>query len=164
MSRVYIETLYFQFKEERTIMKKKIVALLMAAAMVSVVFTGCGGGNDEGGSEPAATEESGGDDAAASDLPTELETDLTGEYDPKYTLTEYTIEAAGATFVATVSANEDDTAFEIHCNFYGDEQLVEIEKDGDEYSIISDKTGFMETDSPLIIDQCLSEDNWALIQ
>lgn len=151
-------------------MKKKLVALLMAAAMVSVVFTGCGGGgSDEGGSEPAATEESGGDDAAASDLPTELETDLTGEYDPnpdyyKYTLTEYTIESAGATFVATVSANEDDTAFEIHCNFYGDEQLVEIEKDGDEYSIISDKTGFMETDSPLIIDQCLEEDNWALIQ
>lgn len=148
-------------------MKKKIVALLMAAAMVSVVFSGCGGG-DKGGSDQAATEESGGDDAAASDLPTELTTDLEGEYDPnpdyyKYTLTEYTIEAAGATFVATVSANEDDTKFEIHCNFYGDEQLVEIEKDGDEYNIISDKTGFMETDSPLIIDQALGEE-WALIQ
>ena len=147
-------------------MKKKIVALLMAAAMVSVAFTGCGGG-DEGGSDAAATEESGGD-AAASDLPTELTTDLVGEYDPnpdyyKYTLTEYTIEAAGATFVATVSANEDDTEFEIHCNFYGDEQLVEVEKNGDEYTIVSDKTGFMETDSPGIIEQALGEE-WALIQ
>ncbi|MCI8834959.1 MAG: hypothetical protein HFH24_06235 [Ruminococcus sp.] len=155
-------------------MKKKMMALLLAAGLAATMIVGCGGGDDSKSTDDAAKtedtadagEEAGDEDAAPAE---DVEFELEGEYDPnsdydKYTLTEYTIESAGATFVATVSAMEDGSKYEIHCNFYGDEQLVEVEADGDNYKVVADKTGFMETDSPLIIEQALEEDNWAAIK
>lgn len=150
-------------------MKTKIIAVLACTVIAASMFTACGSSSSssdtssaaESSTTETATEES-------SEAATEVTFDVDPEFDPnsdydKYTVFEYTIEDAGATFPVTLSANEDETKFEIHCNFYGDEQLVTVEKEGDEYVVKSDKTGFMETDSPAICQAGVDNANWATI-
>lgn len=148
-------------------MKKKVFALLLAVGMIASMTVGCGG-TEEGSATQDTTAES--TDEAEDEAPAEaVEFDVEGEYDPnpdydKYTLFEYTIEDAGATFVVTLSAKEDESQFEIHCNFYGDEQLVVVEHEGDEFKVVEDKTGFMETDSPMICQTGMDQNKWAAIE
>lgn len=149
-------------------MKKSILAVLLTAVMVSGIVAGCGGADSSAAAASSAAEAASSaveEAAEAAEAVTPDFGDLEGEYDPEagydeYTLTEYTIEDAGATFVATVSRKADKSAYYVHCNFYGDEQAVEL--DGD-LNVLSDKTGFMETDSPLIVQQAESENNWYAI-
>jgi hypothetical protein len=122
-------------------MKKKVVALLLAVAMVSSMSVGFA----------AVT-------ASATEM-AEPEFDPNPDYD-KYTVVEYTIEAINADLVATVSAKEDDSEFEILCNFYGDDQKAVVTYDGSEYTVTEDLTGFMGTDSQPIIEAALEQDNW----
>lgn len=144
-------------------MKKRVLAMLMVAAMSVAMIAGCGK-KDTGAAEGSAAK------TEATELPSadEVTFDAEPEFDPnpdydKYTVFEYTIEDAGATFAVTLSAMADDSKMEIHCNFYGDEQLVVAEKDGDTFKVIEDKTGFMETDTPAICQMGIDNDNWAAI-
>lgn len=132
-------------------MKKRLLALVLVVAMAACAMVACG--------SEEATEE----------VKEEVTFDVEAEFEPnadyaKYTLIEYTIEAIDATFVATVSANEELSEFEIHCAFYGDEQLAVLEYDGSEYTVVSDKTGFMQGDAPALLDACLEQDKWATIE
>lgn len=150
-------------------MKKKVLALLLVATMAAGVLTACG--SKEEAAAPAATEETAEvvEEEATEEVAEAVTFDVEGEFEPnaeyaKYTLIEYTIEAIDATFVATVSANEDLTKFEAHCAFYGDEQLCVVEYDGSEFTIVEDKTGFLQGDVPGIITACLEQDKWAVIE
>lgn len=147
-------------------MKKKILAMVVCVAMTAVVFTGCGSkADDSTKKDTAKTEATEKTEAPAEDVTFDVEADYepNAEYD-KYTVFEYTIEDAGATFAVTLSATEDNSKMEIHCDFYGDEQLVEAEKDGDTYKVLKDKTGFMEKDTPAICQTGIDNDKWAAIK
>jgi len=134
--------------------------------MACVIFAGCGG--DDGGSSSGGSGDGGStekDSGAAADVNVEEETGLKGDYEPnsdydEYTLVEYTIEDAGATFVATVSRKSDKSKYEVHCDFYGDEQVSVLEGD----KVTEDKTGFMETDTPLIVEAAEKQGIWGAIK
>ena len=100
----------------------------------------------------------------AAELPTEPEFDPNPDYDI-YTVVEYTIEDIQADLVCTVSAKEDFSEFYLECNFYGDDQMTRttVTDDG-EYEILEDKTGFMNGDTPAILDKALEQDIWLPIE
>ena len=81
------------------------------------------------------------------------------DYD-KYTVVEYTIEDIQADLVCTVSAKEDNSEFYLECNFYGDDQMVKATYDGKEFKVEEDKTGFMGTDAPIILQKAIDQDLW----
>lgn len=86
-------------------------------------------------------------------------------YDPnpdydKYALVEYAIEDIGAEFTATVSAEDDDSEFEVHCTLGRTEQVVILDAD---CSVVYDQTGEMGSDAALIVQQALEENNWSRI-
>lgn len=81
----------------------------------------------------------------------------------KYTVLAYTIEAIDTDLVVTISAKEDDSEFEILCNFYGDDQKAVATYDGKEFKVTEDKTGFMAGDAPAILEKALENDKWAKI-
>ncbi len=104
-----------------------------------------------------------GDAAAATELPVEPEFEPNAEYD-KYTAIDYEIEDIGAEMVVTISAMEDESKIDIQCNFYGDDQHVVAEKDGEGWKILEDKTGFMETDTPLMMEKAQEQNIWLPIE
>ena len=77
----------------------------------------------------------------------------------KYTVVEYTIEDIQADLVCTVSAKEDNSEFYLECNFYGDDQMTKTTYDGKEFKIEEDKTGFMATDTPAILEKALEAES-----
>ncbi|MCR5054715.1 MAG: hypothetical protein K6A69_07725 [Lachnospiraceae bacterium] len=130
-------------------MKRRLLATVMVLALAVASLTACGGSN---GAKVEAT----------GDINT---LGLTAEFDPNsdydlYTLVDYTIEDIGAEFVATVSKKADGSKYEIHCNFYGDEQLSVYENG----KVTEDKTGFMQTDTPLIVEAAEAQGIWAVIE
>ena len=158
-------------------MKKKVLVAVLAAGMVVTMFSGCGSSASNSGSAASETKTESTDTKEADDSAAEADEaeeaaggdidslGLKADFDPnpdydEYTLVEYTIEDANATFVATVSRKSDKSQYEIHCNFYGDEQLVVV-KDGE---VTEDKTGFMKTDSPMIVDAAEEQGVWAPIE
>ena len=87
------------------------------------------------------------------------------EYDPnpdydKWTVIEYYIENADATVIITCSAMEDDSEFNMEYSFYGDDQQVICDAEG---NVSFDKTGFMANDTPAMIAAILEADIWAPI-
>jgi ABC-type glycerol-3-phosphate transport system substrate-binding protein len=139
-------------------MKKKLMAVVLCVTIVGAMLVGCGSSSDSSSS-----------DAATAPAAEDVTFDVEPEYEPnadydKYTVFEYTIESAGATFPVTLSANNAEDSFEIHCNFYGDEQLVTVEKSGDEFTVTFDKTSFMTGDAPAICQAGIDAANWAAIQ
>ncbi len=87
------------------------------------------------------------------------------EYDPnpdydKWTVAEYYIENADATVIVTASAKADDSEFSLEYSFYGDDQLVVCDKEG---NVSSDKTGFMTNDTPDMIAYIIENAVWAEI-
>ncbi len=66
--------------------------------------------------------------------------------------------------VVTISAMEDESKIDIQCNFYGDDQHVVAEKDGEGWKILEDKTGFMETDTPLMMEKAQEQNIWLPIE
>ena len=138
-------------------MRKKILALVMVGIMAVATMAGCGGSSSSSSSSSDAVLQATNESADFGDL--------TAEYDPTagydvYTLVDYTIEDIDAQFVATVSAKADGTEYEVHCLFYGDEQIAVVDGDG---NVTSDKTGFMSTDAPIIVENAKAQNNWAPI-
>ena len=94
--------------------------------------------------------------------------DLTSEdaeYEPaegydKWTVLEYYIENADATVIVTCSAKEDESEFNLEYSFYGDDQQVICDKEG---NVSFDKTGFMGGDTPDMIAYILENAVWAPI-
>lgn len=97
------------------------------------------------------------------ELPTEAEFDPNGDYD-MYTVVEYTIEDIQADLVCTVSAKEDFSEFYLECNFYGDDQMTRTTYDGTTYEVVEDKTGFMNGDTPTILDLAQEQNLWVKIE
>ena len=119
---------------------KKFLAIIMTLAMVLALSAGAFA-------------------ATAADLSTEPEFDPNPDYD-KWTVVEYTIEDIQADLVCTISAKEDDSEFYLECNFYGDDQMTRTTWDGSEYTILEDKTGFMQKDTPPILDIAREQNLW----
>ncbi len=135
-------------------MKKKILSVVMAATLAVASLTACGSGS-AGASAEAKAEAQASLDALG----------LTKDYDPnadyaEYTLVDYEIADIGAQFVATVSKSSDGKKYEVHCNFYGDEQVSVLENG----AVTEDKTGFMETDTPLIVEKAEEQGIWVPIK
>ena len=92
--------------------------------------------------------------------------DLTSEdaeYDPnpdydKWTVIEYYIENADATVIITCSAMEDDSEFNMEYSFYGDDQQVVCDAEG---NVSFDKTGFMANDTPDMVAYIIENAVWA---
>ena len=154
-------------------MKKRLLTVLMATVMTIGLLAGCGSSSKKSAStestettaeaDTAEDEEATADASAFDELKATYGDDVfepNPDYD-EYTIVEYTIEDAGATFAATVSKKSDGSEYYIQCMFYGDEQQVVITGDDE---ITFDKTGFMETDSPSIIDAAEEAGNWVAIQ
>lgn len=85
------------------------------------------------------------------------------EYDPnpdydKWTVIEYYIENADATVIITCSAKADDSEFNMEFSFYGDDQQVVCDGEG---NISFDKTGFMANDTPDMIAYIIENAVWA---
>ena len=137
-------------------MKKKILSVVMAATLAVAALTACGSGS----SSTATSAEAKAEAQASLDA-----LGLTKDYDPnadyaEYTLVDYEIADIGAQFVATVSKSSDGKKYEVHCNFYGDEQ-VSVYENG---AVTEDKTGFMETDTPLIVEKAEEQGIWVPIK
>ena len=100
-------------------------------------------------------------ETAAPTEPDELvaEFEPNGNYD-KYTLVYYIVEDIDARFVATVSAMEDDSEYDVHCSIDGEEQNVTLDKD---LVITADQTGNMSYDAPLIVKKAIEADHWTKI-
>lgn len=111
----------------------------------------------------AAATPADGELVTADALPAEPQFDPNKDYD-KYTVVEYTIEDIQADLVCTVSAKEDNSEFYLECNFYGDDQMTKTTYDGKEFKIEEDKTGFMETDTPAILEKALEQNLWVAIE
>ena len=136
-------------------MKKKILSVVMAATLAMAALTACGSGSSTAVSAEAKAEAQ----AALDGL------GLTAEYDPNseyqdYTLVDYEITDIGAQFVATVSRSSDGKKYEVHCNFYGDEQVAVL----DNGKVTEDKTGFMEGDTPKIVEKAEAQGIWVPIK
>ena len=92
--------------------------------------------------------------------------DLTSEdaeYDPnpdydKWTVIEYYIENADVTVIITCSAKADDSEFNMEYSFYGDDQQVVCDAEG---NISFDKTGFMSNDTPDMVAYIIENAVWA---
>lgn len=137
-------------------MKKKILSVVMAATLAVAALTACGSGSTSAATSAEAKAEA---QASLDAL------GLTKEYDPnsdyaEYTLVDYEIADIGAQFVATVSKSSDGKKYEIHCNFYGDEQLSVYENG----AVTEDKTGFMETDTPKIVEAAEAQGIWVPVK
>ncbi len=137
-------------------MKKKALSLLVAATMAMTALTACGSASASAGQSAEAKAEA---QAALDALGLTKDYDPNSEYDT-YTLVDYEIADIGAEFVATVSKSKDGKKYEVHCNFYGDEQLSVYENG----AVTEDKTGFMETDTPLIVQQAEDQGIWVSIK
>lgn len=171
---------------------KRIYTCLIVLTIVSSAFFGCGNtttaasgsdqnadtqevqenvadepGSVETGTEQtqtAETPESESSEAVDNGSAEKIE-GLTAEFQPnpeydKYTLVDYEVEDIAAQFIATVSAKEDGSEYEIHCSLDGEEQIVVLDKD---LNIISDKTGAMSYDAPLIVQRAVDANNWISI-
>ena len=103
-----------------------------------------------------------GAEAADVELP-EYEFDPNPDYD-EYTVVEYTIEDIQADLVCTISRKADNSEFYLECNFYGDDQMTRATYDGEPYTTLEDKTGFMAGDTPAILDIALEQDIWLPIE
>ncbi len=134
-------------------MKKRILSVVLAATMAMAALTACGSGSGKTAEVSAE---------AKAEAQAQLDAlGLTKDFDPNteyadYTLVDYEIADIGAQFVATVSRSSDGKKYEIHCNFYGDEQLSVY----DNGKVTEDKTGFMETDTPLIVEKAEEQGIW----
>ena len=85
------------------------------------------------------------------------------EYDPnpdydKWTVIEYYIENADATVIITCSAKADDSEFNMEYSFYGDDQQVVCDAEG---NVSFDKTGFMANDTPDMVSYIIENAVWA---
>lgn len=164
-------------------MKRICISLLLTLIIGMMMITGCGnsgtqpaeaGQKEEEAAAPEETAQSDGDvqeeavpadNAAAAGTeaaPTEETGELVAEFEPnkdydKYALVDYTVEDIAAHFVATVSAMEDESEYEVHCSVDGEEQVVTLDKD---LSITSDMTGNMSYDAPLIVKKAIDAGNW----
>lgn len=141
--------------------------MLVGLIAAALVFTGCGGtgngsGNSVSGSDSAV---SGSNTADPVGNPAGRKSPLPEIYDPnpdydKYALVEYSIDDIGAEFTATVSADDDDSEYEVHCNLGRTEQVVILDAD---YSVIYDRTGRMGSDAALIVQKAVEENDWRKI-
>jgi len=160
--------------------------LLLVLIVGITLICGCG----NGGAQPAENEKkeesevpqetppaepAGQTDAAASAgtaaagteiAPQEEPGELVAEFEPntdydKYALVYYIVEDIDARFVATVSAKDDGSEYEVHCSVDGEEQVVTVDKD---LSVVSDKTGNLSYDAPLIAKKAIDADKWIEIE
>lgn len=141
-------------------MKKRLLSVLMAGVMSAALLTGCGSGSSTQEAE-TAVEAVSVDTSVLDALREKYGSDVfeaDANYD-EYTIVEYTIESAGATFAATVSRKSDKSEYQVHCMFYGDEQVSVW--NGKE--VTEDKTGFMETDTPLIVEAAEAQGIWVSV-
>ena len=134
-------------------MKKRILSVVLAATMAMATLTACGSGSAK--TAEVSAEAKAEAQAQLDSLGLKKDFDPNTEY-ADYTLVDYEIADIGAQFVATVSRSSDGKKYEIHCNFYGDEQLSVYENG----KVTQDKTGFMETDTPLIVEKAEEQGIW----
>jgi len=144
-------------------MAKKTLVLMMAAMMAFSMSAIAAEAESETETEIETEAEAAGKGVTEADLPAAPEFDPNEDYD-KWTTVEYSIEDLGEDMVCTVSAKEDGSEYEILCNFFGDDQAAVVAVDGDEYTMVSDKTGFMEGDSPAIIKAAIDQDLWVYFE
>lgn len=143
-------------------MKKRMLALLVAGVMLFAI-AGCSSSSDSSGSTEETTEEA----AEEEEVAEEVTFDVEPEYEPNsdydyYTVFEYSIEGFDP-MVVTVSKNSAGTEYFIECTFFGDPQQSVVEVSGDEMTVTKDLTGFMQTDSPLIVEAAEEYGVWAAI-
>ena len=159
---------YTMVSDKTGFMEGDSPAIIQAAEEqdIWVYFDGAEASTEADTEAEASTEadvENTGEGATEADLPAEPEFDPNEDYD-KWTTVEYTIEDLGEDMVCTVSAKDDGSEYEILCSFYGDDQAAVVKVDGDEYTMVSDKTGFMEGDSPAIIQAAIDQDIWVYFE
>lgn len=147
-------------------------SLVIVSMIAALMLAGCSGSkNTDSNAEQQIEQETTADAVTqgdtvetAAETAAEAETvpstfDPNPEYD-KYAMVDYMVEDIGAEFTATVSAKEDGSEYEVHCNLEGVEQVVVLDKD---YKITSDKTGNMSYDAPLVVKKAVEENKWTEI-
>ena len=162
---------------KKEINRKTLVAAALAVGMSITLLSACSntGTNSEGNTEETLVQEAAetegsnaaskeqvqaadmaGTSAAAAPGILEEQYQPNPDYD-KYAMVDYLVEDIGAQFTATVSKKADDSEYEVHCMLDNVEQIVVLDKD---HVIISDKTGSLEYDAPLIVQKAIDEDKW----
>ena len=157
--------------------RKSLVAILLSAGMIITMLSACSNTatNSEGNTEEEVVQEAAeteGSSAASKEQSQAADTAGTSavvapgileeQYQPnpdydKYAMVDYLVEDIGAQFTATISKKADDAEYEVHCMLDNVEQIVVLDKN---LSIISDKTGNLEYDAPLIVQKAIDEDKW----
>lgn len=153
-------------------MKTKFFSILLASSLVLTMFAGCSNKDTQIATDQNIPTASVTADNSA-DKPTDLEVldqfgDLSAsdaEYAPnanydKYTLVEFYLEAADTDLLITCSAKADESEYCIEFSFYGDDQLVICDNEG---NVSKDKTGFMADDTPTIIAYIKENAVWSAI-
>ena len=157
---------------------KRKVSIVCAMTVLSILLLlfGCssaGSKTEEKTGETVMQEEAvaaGTDTASRESIQTAVEAGTTTapgiieeEYQPnpdydRYAKVDYLIEDIGAEFTATVSKKADDSEYEVHCMVDNVEQLAVLDKD---LAVVSDKTGELGYDAPLIVQKAIDADKWA---
>ncbi|MCR5102781.1 MAG: hypothetical protein K6B41_15640 [Butyrivibrio sp.] len=169
-------------------MKKKVMALVLGSVMVMGTLAGCGSSNtatettevteEVAETEAAAeteeaeeTEEAAEETAETEETATEEETmvEVGGDFPvstkyAEYQLVDYYIAEMDETPVMVVARTEDQTEYQAHFNFFGDEQLLEFTVDGDTCEVTEDLTGFMAKDIDAIYAAIKESDNWQPVE
>ena len=162
---------------KKEINRKTLVAAALAVGMSITLLSACSntGTNSEGNTEETLVQEAAetegsnaaskeqvqaadmaGTSAAAAPGILEEQYQPNPDYD-KYAMVDYLVEDIGAQFTATVSKKADDSEYEVHCMLDNVEQIVVLDKN---LTVISDKTGNLEYDAPLIVQKAIDEDKW----
>ena len=146
-------------------MKKRVMALLMAGVMLFAA-AGCSSSSSSSSDNSETTEETT-EETAEEETAEEVTFELESEFEPDssydyYTIIEYTIEGFDP-LVLMVCKNSAGTEYDIQCTFFDDPQHVVVSVDGDEMEVTLDKTGFMASDAPDMVQAAIDNDVWAAI-
>lgn len=148
-------------------MKKKVITAMMVMTILAGVLAGCGSSKTESKNDVSVTASA--DTETAAEESTPDFGGLVADYEPnpnydKYAITTYTWEDLEQTAVIMVSAMEDESKFECHFTFFDDEQLAELTYDGAAFTVVSDKTGFVTKEVPVICQELVDAGVWSAIQ
>jgi len=127
-------------------MRRKVAVLMMMAVLGVSSLTACSGGSDT---------------AAV----TTTETEVGGAYPvpagyAEYQLLDYYFAETDQTIQLVVSTNADHTEYDVHFDFFGDEQQLDYTYKDGTCTVTNDLTGFIAKDVEAINAAIQESDNW----
>lgn len=126
-------------------MRRKLIMLMMVATLGMATVTGCG--------------------ASKETAVTTAETEVGGAYPvpagyAEYQLLDYYFAETDETIQLVVATNADHTEYDVHFEFFGDEQQLDYTYEDGTVTVTNDLSGFITKDAEAINAAIQESDNW----